>query len=132
MALGDLDGDGDIDAFVSNDTANTVWLNDGSANFTGTGQTLGSYDSRRSSLGDLDGDGDLDAFCVNWGFNLVWINDGSGGFNDSGQREAGQDVSIIKTMTIRIISVNRNQSKIGCFRRFSMAPARLPGIARCL
>ena len=58
MSLGDLDGDGDLDAFVANlDEANRVWLNDGSGNFTDSGQSLGDSDSEGLSLGDLDGDG---------------------------------------------------------------------------
>ena len=42
--LGDLDGDGDLVAFVVNGTSsgqpNKVWLNDGSGNFTDSGQSL--------------------------------------------------------------------------------------------
>ncbi len=42
VALGDLDGDGDLDAMVANSfQANTVWTNDGSGTFTKTGQPLG-------------------------------------------------------------------------------------------
>ena len=72
IQIGDLDGDGDLDAFFStygvNGTIQT-WENDGSGTFT-TGfvstfitpiapDTAGGW---RSRLGDVDGDGDLDAF----------------------------------------------------------------------
>lgn len=87
VSLGDIDGDGDLDAFVANYSANRVWLNDGSANFTDSGQSLGSNNSASVDLADLDGDGDLDAFVTNGGSqpNRVWLNDGSGNFTDSGQ-----------------------------------------------
>ena len=63
VALGDVDGDGDLDAFVANSNqANRVWLNDGSGTFTDSGQSLGDSSSWAVALGDLDGDGDLDAF----------------------------------------------------------------------
>jgi len=87
VTLGDLDGDGDLDAFVANRyTGNGVWLNDGSGNFNDSTQVLGNSNSYGVTLGDLDGDGDLDAFVANRNSgNRVWLNDGSGNFSDSEQ-----------------------------------------------
>jgi len=88
IALGDLDGDGDLDAFVGNTAgqANKVWLNDGMAAFTASGQNLGDSNSVFAALGDVDGDDDLDAVAANDGqANKVWLNNGSGIFTDSGQ-----------------------------------------------
>ena len=87
VSLGDLDGDGDIDAFVANFGApNTVWLNDGSGILSYGGATTGNSNSNGAALGDVDDDGDLDAFVANWSeVNRVWLNDGAGGFTDSGQ-----------------------------------------------
>ena len=75
LALGDLDDDGDVDAFVANDiTRNLLWINDGSGKFTERGATGGvAYDETgRSSAGmgadfsDVD-DNDLDDIvCTNF------------------------------------------------------------------
>jgi len=57
VALGDLDGDGDLDAYVANGnfgsltSFDTVWLNDGSGNFVDSGQQLGSVFSTAVVLG---------------------------------------------------------------------------------
>ena len=87
VALGDLDGDGDLDAFIVNNLAsNEVWLNDGMGKFDDSGQRLGDNSLFMYSvvLGDLDGDGDLDAFVpVGNGPSQVWFNDGAGSFPDS-------------------------------------------------
>ncbi|MCA9048956.1 MAG: VCBS repeat-containing protein, partial [Planctomycetaceae bacterium] len=101
VALGDVDGDGDLDAFLAYFNPNTdtgaadnpaawtgaqnrVYLNDGDGNFTDSGQSLGNGTSVAVELMDLDADGDLDAFVGNIGPNTVWLNDGSGTFADSG------------------------------------------------
>ncbi|MDO7886633.1 IPT/TIG domain-containing protein [Hymenobacter cheonanensis] len=65
LALGDLDGDGDLDLLAANTSSNTVSvrLNDGRGNFTSPTSNpepaVGS-DPESLALGDLDGDGDLD------------------------------------------------------------------------
>jgi hypothetical protein len=87
VAVGDLDGDGDLDAFVANMGANTVWLNDGSGTFADSGLRLGDKRTLVVALGDLDGDGDLDAMTGNTGLNHVWWNESTPGhalFVDSG------------------------------------------------
>jgi hypothetical protein len=89
VALGDVDGDGDLDAFVGNadsGRADEVWLNDGGGHFSDSDQRLGDENARIVALDDLDGDGDLDAFVGNDAFGQVWLNDGAGRFTDSGQR----------------------------------------------
>ncbi|MFC1952598.1 FG-GAP-like repeat-containing protein [Chloroflexota bacterium] len=107
VSLGDIDGDGDLDAFIANldsivdeitDHSNKVWLNDGSGNFTNSGQFLGDSPSTGVSMGDVDSDGDLDAFVTNhWQANKIWLNNGSGNFTDSGQslsNSPDEDVSL--------------------------------------
>jgi len=98
VALGDLDGDGDLDAFVGNEgQANKIWLNDGRANFTDSGQEPGLSNTYAVALGDLDGDGDLDAFLGNDGANQVWSNDGDGHFTDTAQ-SLGDDKTQVVTL----------------------------------
>ncbi|MEK6247191.1 MAG: FG-GAP-like repeat-containing protein, partial [Planctomycetales bacterium] len=103
VVLGDLDQDGDLDVFVTNETshptigkANQVWVNQDGVFVEG--QPLGSSHSRDVALGDLDGDGDLDAYIANHNArgqkdaNRVWLNEGgaqggtTGMFSDSGQK----------------------------------------------
>lgn len=94
VSLGDLDGDGDLDAVVVNQVgANRVWLNDGVGGFV-SGQSFGNSE-RGVTLGDVDNDGDLDVFVVPG--NQVWLNDGQGVLTDSGQAlgsASGNDVSL--------------------------------------
>ena len=89
IALGDLDGDGDLDAFFGNSFSymdqtevmvrnqpDTVWLNDGQGHFSDSGQRVGESETSCVTLGDLDGDGDLDAFAGNNTQDVVWLNAG--------------------------------------------------------
>ena len=80
VTLADLDGDGDIDAFVGNEgESDVVWLNDGAGTFTDVGQELGASDSHAVALADFDGDGDIDVFVANddddngENHNVVWL-----------------------------------------------------------
>ncbi len=94
VSLGDLDNDGDLDAFVANESpaeqGNAVWLNDGQGRFLLSEQNIGA--GMGVDLGDLDGDGDLDTFVTSWHqASTVWLNNGghqggrTGIFTDSGQ-----------------------------------------------
>ena len=86
VALGDLNGDGRLDALVANfGYANELWLGDGNGGLVDSGQRLGDGASSDVELGDLDGDGDLDAFVANVGVNKVWLNDGQGVLTESPQ-----------------------------------------------
>ncbi len=92
VVLGDVDGDGDLDAVFANQGphASRVLLNDGTGQFRYTDQML-TGNGHGAGLADLDADGDLDLFiaCA-YAFGIskpskVYFNDGSGGFSDSKQ-----------------------------------------------
>jgi FG-GAP-like repeat len=113
VALGDVDGDTDLDIVVGNaggqgkgasflGEQNVVYLNDGDGNFAsgadvvdcstaaGTVRCVGDANSITTSvaLGDIDGDGDLDIAVGNGERtgqqNVVYLNDSVGNFNWEG------------------------------------------------
>ena len=91
VALGDVDGDGDLDAWIANNgQPDTLYINTAGV-FSNSGQAFASEEGRAVRMGDLDGDGDLDVVVANnnepsvLGAGRIWTNDGSGVFNDSGQ-----------------------------------------------
>lgn len=92
VVLADVDGDNDLDAYITRLTAaDLLFLNNGSGSFSDSGLTLESISSRGVAIDDVDGDGDLDAFVATDAANKVWTNQGGvqggteGIFLDSGQ-----------------------------------------------
>lgn len=83
VCLGDVDGDGDPDAFVTQfHTASRLWLNDGGGIYLPSGATFDGTSAHGSALEDLDGDGDIDVRVVTYGVpNAIWLNDGTGHFS---------------------------------------------------
>ncbi|MEM7030986.1 MAG: FG-GAP-like repeat-containing protein [Chloroflexota bacterium] len=81
VALGDLDRDGDIDAYLGlkDGHKNKIYFNEGGT-FIDSGQTLGNTDTLNVALGDLDSDGDLDSFVATSSGNsdIIEINNGNG------------------------------------------------------
>lgn len=86
-ALGDLDGDGDLDIFAAVGTAtlgtasaagNLLLLNDGAGAFTLANQTVGAAGSTSAALGDVNGDGRLDVLIGAGSGAQLWINQGVG------------------------------------------------------
>jgi len=81
VALGDVDGDGDLDAVVANeDIGGVVWLNDGTGHFTDSGQRLSVGNT--ILVADLDGDQLPDVLIGSWNrAPSIWWNDGTGAFS---------------------------------------------------
>ncbi|HET6201957.1 MAG TPA: VCBS repeat-containing protein [Planctomycetota bacterium] len=94
VALGDVDGDGDLDALIGNAGGSLgeqshLYLNDGAGFFTPATTQIPSVVAHTFAvaLGDVDGDGDLDAFLGNGGpspeQNRLYVNDGMGVYADA-------------------------------------------------
>jgi hypothetical protein len=82
-AMGDLDGDGDVDVLLGTGSSSTngtcrVLRNNGLGAFVDLGPFLGgAYPVVNISLADVDSDGDLDVFAASPG--EIYLNDGTGG-----------------------------------------------------
>jgi hypothetical protein len=81
----DIDGDGDLDLYVSQVGAtNRLLLNDGTGNFTDITVSAGLLDpsnSRGASFADVNGDGHLDLYQLNTDLpNRLYLNDGKNHF----------------------------------------------------
>jgi len=97
IELGDLDGDGDLDAFVGNRLGeHRIYLQDEAGNLVQFGDALPrseipfSDEKLEVELVDLDGDGDLDAIVTLAGVE-IFMNLGNGEFISGQQRIFGID-----------------------------------------
>lgn len=97
VALGDVDGDGDLDAAVGNIGPDEIWLNDGTGQFSDSGQRFWDRWTDSVFLADLDADGDLDLITDQDGrqgfpffalrrTGFVWLNEGDGRFSQNAQQ----------------------------------------------
>jgi Secretion system C-terminal sorting domain/FG-GAP-like repeat len=88
FASGDIDGDGDIDLFMTGITPQIwtrLYFNNGSGNFTEATHNFPRSGNSQAFLIDLDGDGDLDLFFSGQNelaqkFVNIYRNNGSGTF----------------------------------------------------
>jgi len=87
----DIDGDGDIDIYVTNDAmANSLWVNDGKGHFkdmaTETGTAFGEGGQGVSSMGpfvaDVDRNGLLDILVPDMGYSCLMLQTRKGFFTD--------------------------------------------------
>lgn len=83
LVAGDLDGDGDIDAYGFAPEGATLLRNDGRAWFESEPVPRAPFEPDTVALSDLDGDGDLDLYFGSVGDRL-YLNDGNGQLTEVG------------------------------------------------
>ena len=84
MSWGDFDNDGDLDCFISGNTARLLKNNDAGASFTAV--SLGDL-RRQAAMVDIDNDGDLDVWVAttnDFSTERCMLNSGSASFTSGG------------------------------------------------
>jgi hypothetical protein len=98
IALGDLDGDGDLDLVTASPVSNaaSVRLNNGSGTFGGGSEVGVGAGARKVALGDFDGDGDLDMVVATRQVNTVSVrfNNGNGTFGGGAEVQVDSRTNI--------------------------------------
>ncbi len=98
VAMGDVDGDGDLDMLAANwgtvsarGTTVSVRLNNGAGLFGGTQEVITGAQVVNVALGDIDNDGDLDFVTSNFLVNTVSVrlNNGAGVFSGNLDMQIG-------------------------------------------
>ncbi|WP_282161715.1 FG-GAP-like repeat-containing protein [Ulvibacterium marinum] len=134
LAIGDLDGDGDLDVLLASLNKITWYPNDGLTfdvsripAIFGTERTITTATAGASGVatGDLDGDGDLDVVSSSAEDNkIAWYpNDGSGNFGAQRtitQAEAGAEDVIVADLdgdgNLDVISTSADDNRIAWYR----------------
>ncbi|HXV87235.1 MAG TPA: VCBS repeat-containing protein, partial [Gemmatimonadales bacterium] len=111
VCLGDVDGDGVTDVFLTRtEGPNALYRNQGGWRFENVTQSAGVGAPDRHSTGcalvDADGDGDLDLILAALGGpNALFLNDGSGNFTEQGL-DAGPASGAAGSTTIAVTDVD--------------------------
>jgi len=103
IAHDDVDGDGDVDLFISGAEQDVLLLNDGKGSFTDvTASQLPLEDmiAQDAEFLDVDNDGDRDLVLGLEGGHFLWINDGKGTFTD----ETATRLPIIQNVEARKVT----------------------------
>jgi hypothetical protein len=125
-ALGDLDGDGDLDVFAAvgvptmgsyANTGDLILRNDGSGNLTVNYQPMDEADSTSVALGDVNGDGRLDALVGTPSGGQLLMNQGS-------EPESGGEIFIPAEQRFKAVQTIWEKLQAG----ISAAASRLSGL----